>query len=153
MFVFETRYAPLYLHALPATFEYSELAAHFDEMEEHFTRKQVQRPTALLADVRSMRSIDAMSRSRIAEGFRTMAPVMGDCGVAHAIVMDNAVARGALTAIFWLRKPGWPVRTFGDMHEADQWLRSCFVERGLQRPPAPDGWWMGTDRSRSATST
>lgn len=141
MFVFDTRFKPLYLQAFPPSFAYEEVTAHFDEMEAHFRAQPPDAPAALIADARSVFIVDARSRRRVAEAFETMSPVMESRVVAHAIVLSNSVVRNALTAIFWIKRPPWTVRTFATMDEADDWVRQRFAARGLGEVPAPRGWW------------
>jgi len=38
--------------------------------------------------------------------------------VGQAIVISNPIVRGALTAVFWIRKPAVPTKLFGDVGEA-----------------------------------
>ena len=141
MFVFETRYAPLYLQAFPPTFEYEEARAHFDEVEAHFRSLPLDAHAALIADSSSVLKVDARTRRRVAESFERMSPLMEKRAVAHAIVLNNAVVRHALTGIFWLARPPWTIKTFARIELADVWVRSQFVPRGLPEVSAPPDWW------------
>lgn len=141
MIIFDTRHDPLHLQAFPPVFTQDEVDAHFDEVEAYFVRRNPNLPTALLADARGILSTNARQRQRVALAFERLSPVLGQRAVAHAIVMDSAVVRGALTAVFWIKRPPWPIQLFGTMEEADLWIRQRFAEEGLRAPEAAPGWW------------
>lgn len=141
MFVFDTRHDPLFLQAFPPLLTQAGVDAHFDEVEAFFMRRDRDKPTALLADARGILNTTARNRQRVALAFERLSPVLEQRAVAHAIVMDNAVVRGALTAVFWIKRPPWPIQLFGDLEEADAWIRRRFAEEGLPEPQARPGWW------------
>lgn len=145
-FVFDTRCDPLHLQVIPSEFTREELQAHFDEIDAFYPAYVARRSRAhigLLADARDSPYIDARDRQRIAATFAMLGPLLGsERSVAHAVITNNALTRGALTAILWLQSPPWEIRVFTSMHEGEAWLRSTFDARGLGQPDAPREWWL-----------
>jgi hypothetical protein len=144
MIVFDTGYDPLHFQGFPSRVSIADAEAHFDALEHYYETRTSMVPAALLADARRLVTADARVRRRIATAFERLSPVLADRAVGHAVVVYGPVVRHALTAIFWFKKPSWPVRVFTDMAEADAWLRAAFVERGLPAPEAPARWWTAT---------
>lgn len=53
----------------------------------------------------------------------------------EATVLESALVRGGLTAIYWLSPPGYPWKIFGDMSEALHWAQAQLTR--LPGEPAP----------------
>jgi hypothetical protein len=98
--------------------------------------------TAILTDARGNIPSTARYRQRAALAYERLGAALGKRCVAQAIVMDSAIVRGAVTAVFWLQPPPWPIKTFASMEEADRWIRERIVEEGMPPIEAKAGWWM-----------
>ncbi len=142
MFLFDTSYDPLHLQVIPRAFTQAEVEAHFEKLEQFYTqRSPPDAPAALLADARLAQYADALARKRVALAFERLSPILERRAVGHAIVLSSPLIHGALTAIFWIKRPAWPVQTFLEMEDADRWLRQGFVDQGRLAPIAPARWW------------
>lgn len=142
MFLFDTSYDPLHLQVIPRAFTDEEVEAHFDQVELYYMRRSAaDAPVALLADARLAQAPSALARKRVALAFERLSPVLAQRAVAHAIVVNSPLIHGALTAIYWIKRPDWPVQTFLQIEDADRWLRQSFVAQGRVAPLAPARWW------------
>jgi hypothetical protein len=144
-FVLDMRRDPFHLQVIANRFTYAEVDAHFSEVEASYARYFATRPhvhVGLLADARCGVYADTRTRQRVAQAFARVAAVLSEHhSVAHAVVTNNALTRGALTAVLWLFSPPWPIRVFTSMSEADSWLRDSFTARRVSAPFPPRGWW------------
>ena len=68
-------------------------------------------------------------------------PLIAEVARAHAIVTSNRFARSVITAVFWVKKPAWPLETFATMSEGDHWNRSMLRAAGVEEPAADGQWW------------
>lgn len=144
-FVLDPHRDPFHLHVIASHFTYPEVDAHFSALEAFYASYLARRPRAhigLLADARRSPYADARSRQRVAQTFAKVATLLsGNQSVAHAIVTNNALTRGALTAILWVFSPPWQIRVFTSMFEADSWLRESLTARGVISSFPPQAWW------------
>jgi len=144
-FVLDTRRDPFHLQVIPEHFTYADVDAHFSEVEAFYARylaSRRQAHIALLADARRCPFTDARTRKRVAESFEKLSPLLRENqSVVHAVVTNNALTRGALTAILWLFSPPWQIRVFTSVADADSWLRECLTARGVGAPFPPEAWW------------
>jgi hypothetical protein len=87
----------------------------------------------LIIDVRDSTPPDGPVRKflsdRIRERVRTLKPLM-----VMALVVRNALQRGAITAINWLVPPPHPQKVFTDIEAAEAW---CRAELGLSEASVP----------------
>jgi hypothetical protein len=56
--------------------------------------------------------------------------------IADVLLIASTLARGAVTAIFWLQKPVSPTRVAGSVDEAMPFLRERFAAEGMEFTPA-----------------
>lgn len=127
----------------PAEYTFEELEAALAVMEESYRLllrgSDPVRPS-LLVDISAVKSSSAKNRQRIAQSQKQLAAEMKSRVIAQAYVAPTALIRGALTAVFWLDSPPWPVRVFVDHAQALEWLRLRSEEHGVSlRVPGP--WW------------
>lgn len=54
--------------------------------------------------------------------------------------------RHAATAIFWVKRPPWPIKAFAKQEDALAWLSGLFEAEGTMMP-LPRPWWLAQDRS------
>lgn len=140
---FDDSYRPLDLMILPGDYTYEELDAGFTVMEDSYRKLAEERPgyrVALFVDMSAMKRSEARNRRRVAATYEQMSPILASQAVGQVFVTDRAVPRGALTAVFWLKQPPWPVRVFGNHQAALDWLRSRFEAEGIHMPE-PQRWW------------
>jgi hypothetical protein len=60
--------------------------------------------------------------------------------------MRSALARGAITALYWLFRPPVPQATHGTIEEAMQWARETAIAEGLGDPGDVQDWLQSYDR-------
>jgi hypothetical protein len=124
---------PIWQQIFPARYEDADLFEAFDALDAMVAgcvRKQ--EAMSLLVDVSRVRVGSARHRQRIAKSFQITGKTAGEYVVGQAFVMRSSVQRGALTAIFWLVRPGWPIETFETRAEALAWLQRLHAERGAR---------------------
>jgi hypothetical protein len=103
-------------------------------------------PTYVLIVDQGVRPPNAAWRRRIAEASSKAAP-----GTIFAFVTSSPLARGAYTAINWLRAPPYQHASFESLEHAERWIE------GL-RGPVPELWRVhaearhGLRAQRTATS-
>ncbi len=131
----------------PAEYRYEELDQAFDTLEASYVTQKRESPQfrgALLCDVSAIRGSAAKNRKRVAGAFEALGPLVHANMVGQAFVLDGAVARGALTAIFWLKSPPWPARVFARQEHALAWLEGLFQHESIKMP-MPPAWWLKTE--------
>ena len=64
----------------------------------------------------------------------------------QALVVPRAVLRRAMTAVSWVKRPVWPIKSFAKQEDALRWLAGLF-EAESRKMPTPAAWWLGQDRS------
>src|SRR5690606_31717213 len=82
------------------------------------------RKIALLSIGDRNTSMHSKQRSRAAEWSKKTAALVRAGAAGHAVVVENAIQRGALTAILWLADYPVPIRAFTDEVEAEGWVRA-----------------------------
>ena len=80
-------------------------------------------PMAMLVRAGDMLRISASQRRRLAEFEARFEEHDRRYGVGVALVSSNAVVRGLITAVFWLKPPVYPHRFFSDGEDAMVWLK------------------------------
>jgi hypothetical protein len=147
MIVFNASHDPLHLQVFPQVVTQEILEAHFDRIESYF-RQRERAPMAIITDARGPIASNARQQQRAAVSFERLSAMLADSCVAHAMIMDSAIVRGALIGILWVKRPPWPIKVFGDIEAADEWIRQRFAEEGLTPPNAPPGWWASSAASQ-----
>lgn len=103
---------------------------HADEVEQLFARLDEYYARGerfgSIVDVRGART-SAATRSLMAKEASRQTPVARLYSVGTAVIVDSAVVRGALTALFWIYEPPAPVVLCGDIVEANDWLSKRLV--------------------------
>jgi hypothetical protein len=57
--------------------------------------------------------------------------------------MSNAIIRGALKAVTWVKPIPVPIQPFASIADAAPWLRTIFAEQGLSITPAIESLLAG----------
>lgn len=125
---------PIWIQTLPeapSPEAFERAFAHFDRRIEEVARGGDH--LGLVVDMRRYGTGTSLQRQRAARTSELGARLLGDRILGQAVVLESALQRGALTAVSWLARPSWPVRTFADRLDAIHWLRARLLE------VAPDG--------------
>ena len=77
----------------------------------------------LVNDLRQNTGITARQRKMIVESMERTEASRTAVQVGNGMVFSSTLLRGMLTAIFWMRKPRYETRTFGDCDEAIEWAQ------------------------------
>ncbi|MFK7987131.1 MAG: STAS/SEC14 domain-containing protein [Sandaracinaceae bacterium] len=115
---------PIWIQTIPEAPELDEFMGAF----EHFDRRIREAATrterlGLVVDMRKYGMGTSIQRQRAAKTNELAERLLGSRILGQAVVMESAMQRGALTAVQWLARPTWPVRTFAERSEAIDWLR------------------------------
>lgn len=117
-----TTSAPVYEIRFPSETS-DEMLRAFCEAREAWA-KQARYAVSWVVDLSLVRSVTATQRRIFAEHLERFEPH----DVAHnrgsAIVLPNALVRGIVTAIFWIRQPKFPHKAFNDAASASAWAKS-----------------------------
>ncbi len=122
----------------PTDYSFEELERAMEELERHFegvARDPSRRRYGVIVDLSQVESSNARNRKRVAESLGRTEEMLRGRAVGQAFVIPSAVSRGALTAVFWIRRPGWPIKLFKTFEEADDWLVGIFAEEGITIRP------------------
>lgn len=125
--------------------------AHYEAYFADFERVVAQkRSFASMVDTTRLESVpSAAQRKRIADvqaGW--MARHGADMGVGVALIVQNSLVRGAMTALHWLMPPPVPTQAFASEAQAIEYLVGCLEKRGVV---VTDGIRARLARSRLAS--
>ena len=145
----DTTYEPLLVQLFPASYTYEEIDAGFTRFEQYCLERRRTEPNlriAVISDLSLLKKSNARNRSRLTQAYQTLGEPMEAATVCQALILPRAVLRHAATAVFWVRRPRWPIKAFAKQEDALAWIASLFEAEGTTMPmPAP--WWLGQDRS------
>lgn len=65
---------------------------------------------------------DAAVRHRLSQGLKEARPILLRTLMCESYVIDSTLARGIITAVWWVIPPAWPVSVLGTLSEASQWI-------------------------------
>jgi hypothetical protein len=112
--------------------------AEFDIYLEQMTALLARRTRyGVLLDARRSSRPPPKQRQKQADWMTKHASALRERNVCIAFVIDNAIVRGALTAILWLQPTPAPHKVFGDMDAAERWVLDLLRAEGLEVPKAP----------------
>jgi len=101
-------------------------------------------PFATILDSRGLTTaITAHQRRRLTEWFDVTGDLAGQHHFGIAVLISNAVIRGALKAVTWVKPIPVPVQPFGSIVDAAPWIRAIFAERRLPITPAIESLLAG----------
>ena len=75
-------------------------------------------------------------RARLVAKVTELRELVSETRPPHALVMGNAVVRGAATAVLWVCRPPFPVKMFSDFDEGFGWVSAQLAPRIEPRRPA-----------------
>ena len=112
---------PLVIFTLEGDLTQAQLDEHLREHRAVIDRNE---PYAVVVDAMGMGSTEASFRKRYAEFISKNTPVLKRLCRGTAVVLQSPVARGAITAVTWMTTIPFPLKVFGDRHEALSWAKS-----------------------------
>lgn len=113
-----------------------------DDGFEHFISRYtdlVERrlPFATILDSRGLSTaITAQQRRRLTEWFEVTGPLAGEHHFGIAVLMSNAIIRGALKAVTWVAPIPVPIKPFGSISDAAPWIRTILTEQHIPVTPS-----------------
>jgi hypothetical protein len=132
LYLFTTEHWPIVVLTCGETTTDEEQEAMFRDWEKVFARRE---PYACITDTRKVCDPGtAKSRARVAEWSKSVAPEVKRYSLGHALVVNSALVRGALTAINWVHKTPVPEGSFGTMVEAWDFCLSNLSAGGIVVP-------------------
>lgn len=92
---------------------------------------------ATILDARGLSTaITAQQRRRLTEWFEVTGPLAGEHHFGIAVLMSNAIIRGALKAVTWVAPIPVAIKPFASVAESAPWIRAIFAEEGIPITPA-----------------
>ncbi len=89
-------------------------------------------PFATILDSRGLSTaITAQQRKRLTQWFEVTGPLAGQHHFGIAVLMSNAIIRGALKAVTWVAPIPVPIEPFGSVADCAPWIRQIFAEQGI----------------------
>ena len=101
-------------------------------------------PFATILDSRGLTTaITANQRKRLTEWFDVTGDLAGEHHFGIAVLISNALIRGALKAVTWVKPIPVPVKPFGSIADADTWVRDIFAEQRIPITPSIEALLAG----------
>lgn len=92
---------------------------------------------ALIVDTTTLESTpDAGLRRHMKDFEDSRRPIIREKNIGSAIVLSNAVVRGAFTALRWISPQPAPNKAFSNVRDAARWCVEGIEADGQQVPPA-----------------
>ena len=113
-----------------------------DEGFEYFIERYTgvverRRPFATILDSRGLTTaITAHQRKRLTKWFDVTGDLAGEHHFGIAVLISNALIRGALKAVTWVKPIPVPVQPFSSIADASPWIREIFAEQRIPITPA-----------------
>jgi hypothetical protein len=117
----------------------------FEYFIERYTATVERRiPFATILDSRGLTTaITANQRKRLTEWFDVTGDLAGEHHFGIAVLISNALIRGALMAVAWVRPIPVPIKPFGSIADASNWVREIFAERRIPITPSIEALLAG----------
>lgn len=129
-FLVQTDLWPFVVSTLPARFEEAELEWFMTIHDGLLARRE---PYVTLTDCTAIAEIPSPTvRKRIGEWNKRIEADIRRYNVATAIVMSNALVRGALTALHWIAPPPQPTEVVGRAHDGARFLLQQLERNGVR---------------------
>ena len=84
----------------------------------------------VVTDARHARVIGPHQRRVLADWLTEAEPLNRRYTVALAVISDNALVRGAMTAVTWMKEPPVPMKPFATLREGSQYVLESLRRRG-----------------------
>jgi len=106
-------------------------------IERYTTTVECRIPFATILDSRGLTTaITANQRKRLTEWFDVTGDLAGEHHFGIAVLISNALIRGALKAVTWVRPIPVPIKPFGSIADASTWVREIFAEQRITITPS-----------------
>ena len=106
-------------------------------IERYTTTVERRIPFATILDSRGLTTaITANQRKRLTEWFDVTGDLAGEHHFGIAVLISNAIIRGALKAVTWVRPIPVPIKPFGSIADASTWVREIFAEQRITITPS-----------------
>jgi len=131
---FDVSMWPLVQVTMPATIEVADIAYLQQSYEYVFAA-----PTrhALIVDTTTIEKVpDAALRRKMKEFEDGRRPIIQDKNIGSAIVLSNALVRGAYTALRWISPQPAPNKAFSNVRDAARWCIEGIIADGQEVPAA-----------------
>jgi hypothetical protein len=93
-------------------------------------------PFATILDSRGLTTaITAHQRKRLTEWFDVTGDLAGEHHFGIAVLISNAIIRGALKAVTWVKPIPVPISPFGSIADAAPWVHQIFAEQNIPITP------------------
>ncbi len=125
---FDVRRWPLVMVTFPPRYSDEEWTAHIEWFR---TKLREGRPFACVVDVRGAQLPSANQRHAVAASYAAERTLWKSY-IAGAMVVNNAMLRGVITAIQWASPPPFVWRAFTDIEKATAWVMEKIREYALQ---------------------
>lgn len=126
-------HAPVYVMRFPAEPDDATLAQLCEVRERWAQRARF--PCAWVADMSPLRTMPPAKQRRVfADHLKRFEPHDMAWNRGSAIVVPNAVIKGALTAVFWMAPPKFPNQAFANFDDALAWARAQLAAPMVGRP-------------------
>ena len=117
----------------------------FEYFIERYTATVERRiPFATILDSRGLTTaITANQRKRLTEWFDVTGDLAGEHHFGIAVLISNALIRGALKAVTWVKPIPVPIKPFGSIADASTWVREIFTEQRIPITPSIESLLAG----------
>ncbi|MFA9472114.1 MAG: hypothetical protein ACERNK_16215 [Deltaproteobacteria bacterium] len=117
----------------------------FEYFIERYTATVERRiPFATILDSRGLTTaITANQRKRLTEWFDVTGDLAGEHHFGIAVLIGNALIRGALMAVTWVKPIPVPIKPFGSIADASTWVREIFAEQRIPITPSIEALLAG----------
>jgi hypothetical protein len=113
--------APLYTVVFPQAADDAEVVS-FGAVREEWA-KRAHYPVAWVVDLSHLVTATAKQRRLFSEHLGRFEPHDIAYNRGSALVVPNAVLRGIVTAVFWMKRPQFPNECFATLGEARSWAK------------------------------
>lgn len=131
---FDVSMWPLVQVTMPAAIEVADIA-YLQQSYEHVFAAPTRH--ALIVDTTTIEKVpDAALRRKMKEFEDGRRPIIRDKNIGSAIVLSNALVRGAYTALRWISPQPAPNKAFSNLRDAARWCIEGIVADGQEVPAA-----------------
>jgi hypothetical protein len=130
--VVDDRYFPLVVNVIPEHLLMEHLPAFHAKTEAILKRRE---PYVTITDLTAARHLPSpVARKALADWSERFEPELRRLALGSAIVIDSALIRGGLTALFWLAPPPYPQQVVATKLEAIEVVRRYYEASGRTVP-------------------
>jgi hypothetical protein len=131
---FDVSMWPLVQVTMPAAIEVADIV-YLQQSYEHVFAAPTRH--ALIVDTTTIEKVpDAALRRKMKEFEDGRRPIIRDKNIGSAIVLSNALVRGAYTALRWISPQPAPNKAFSNLRDAARWCIEGIVADGQEVPAA-----------------